>query len=173
MSAAARTSERALGWRAPILEYFTAEIAEATRLTIVADPDYLLTEQEILGELRERGFDLVPFEDHVAFRFEYESRYRQIWDRLRPEGAFLNIDLVCAPDEAIDARYQAIAEAEREARGEPPPSESRRHQSHLEPLDSHLTWLREAGFEHVECFWKRLGTALFGGFRSVEPSPDG
>ncbi len=81
MSAAAGTLKRTLGWRAPILKHFTPEIAEATRLTIVADPDYLLAEQEILTELRERGFDLVPFEDHVAFRFAYESRYRQIWDR--------------------------------------------------------------------------------------------
>lgn len=69
------------GWRAPILEYFTPEIAKVVRLTIVMDPDHLLTEQEILAELIERGFELVPFDDHVAFRFAYESRYRQAWDR--------------------------------------------------------------------------------------------
>ncbi len=96
--------------------------------------------------------------------------YRQIWERLAPEGAFLNIDLVRAPDEAIEARYRAIAEIEREARGEPAPDESRRHQSHLEPLESHLAWLRDADFEQVECFWKRLNSALFGGFRPVAPS---
>ena len=81
MSGARRAELRPLGWRAPILKHFTPEIAEATRLTLVADPDHLLTEQEILGALCERGFDLVPFDDHVAFRFAYESRYRQIWDR--------------------------------------------------------------------------------------------
>lgn len=81
MSGARKASKRPLGWRAPILKYFTPEIAEATRLTVVADPDHLLTEQEILGALCERGFDIVPFDDHVAFRFAYESRYRQIWDR--------------------------------------------------------------------------------------------
>lgn len=70
-----------LGWREPILKHFTPEIAEAVRLTIVADPDQLLTEQEILVELRDRGFDLVPFEDHAAFRYAYESKYRQVWDR--------------------------------------------------------------------------------------------
>ena len=70
-----------LGWREPILKYFTPEIAAATRLTIVADPDHLLTEQDILDALRERGYDLVPFDDHVAFRFAYESRYRRHWDR--------------------------------------------------------------------------------------------
>ena len=74
-------SGSAAGWRAPVLRHFTAEIAAATRLTIVGDPDQLLTEQVMLGELRARGFDLVPFDDQVAFRFAYESRYRQIWDR--------------------------------------------------------------------------------------------
>jgi hypothetical protein len=81
MSQTPQTSKRRLGWRVPILKHFTPEIAESTRLTVVTDPDHLLTEQEILGEMRERGFDLVPFDDHVAFRFSYESRYRQIWDR--------------------------------------------------------------------------------------------
>ena len=68
------------GWRTPILRHFTRDIARATRLTIVADPDELLTEQQVLDALRARGFELIPFEDHVAFRFAYESRYRKLWD---------------------------------------------------------------------------------------------
>jgi hypothetical protein len=74
-------SPRDLGWRAPILQHFTPEIALTTRLTVVADPDHLLTEQTILGELQRRGFDLIAFDDHVAFRLAYESRYRRVWDR--------------------------------------------------------------------------------------------
>ncbi|HEX5461461.1 MAG TPA: BREX-3 system phosphatase PglZ [Steroidobacteraceae bacterium] len=68
-------------WRDPILAHFTKEIATVARLTIVADPDRLLTEEAILDGIRDRGFDLVPFEDHVAFRYAYETRYRQAWDR--------------------------------------------------------------------------------------------
>jgi len=80
MTGRAPRSKHGLGWRAPILEHFSPEIAQATRLTVVADPDLLLTEQEVLDELRERGFGLVPFDDHVAFRYAYESRYRRHWD---------------------------------------------------------------------------------------------
>ena len=68
-------------WRAPILAHFTKEIATVARLTIVADPDRLLSEEAILDGIRGRGFDLIPFEDHVAFRYAYETRYRQAWDR--------------------------------------------------------------------------------------------
>jgi hypothetical protein len=81
MSSKARGTKRALGWRAMILAHFTPEIAETGRLTIVTDPDHLLAEQVILGELHERGFELVLFDDHVAFRFAYESRYQKAWER--------------------------------------------------------------------------------------------
>lgn len=92
--------------------------------------------------------------------------YAEVFGRLARGGAFLNLDLVSAPDEGLEARYRAIMQAEQAGRDEaPPPAELPRHHSHLEPLDRHLEWLRDAGFEHVDCFWKRLGGALFGGYR--------
>lgn len=35
----------------------------------------------MLTEIKQRGFDLIPFEDSIAFRYAYESKYRSIWDR--------------------------------------------------------------------------------------------
>jgi hypothetical protein len=72
-------------WRETILENFQPRIC---RLTLVADPDGLLTEEGMLAAIRERGFELIPFDDPVAFRFAYESQYRSQWD----EGQ--NTDLV-------------------------------------------------------------------------------
>lgn len=92
--------------------------------------------------------------------------YGEALANLAPGGAFLNLDLVNAPDGALEARYREIMQSEQAAREEaPPPATLERHHSHLEPLDRHLGWLREAGFEHVDCYWKRLGSALFGGYR--------
>lgn len=65
-------------WRDQILKDFTPKVE---RLTLVADPDGLLLEEGILADIRERGFDLIPYEDHVAFRYAYESKYRSRWDR--------------------------------------------------------------------------------------------
>lgn len=65
-------------WRDEILKEFTPQVA---RLTLVADPDGLLLEEGILKGIEERGFELIPFDDHIAFRFAYESRYRSRWDR--------------------------------------------------------------------------------------------
>jgi len=56
-------------WRDTILKNFQKHIA---RLTLVADPDGLLTEERMLSAIKDRGFDLIPFDDPVAFRFAYE-----------------------------------------------------------------------------------------------------
>jgi PglZ domain len=65
-------------WRDQILKDFQPKIS---RLTLVADPDGLLTEEGMLSAIRQRGFDLIPFEDPIAFRFAYESQYRTLWDQ--------------------------------------------------------------------------------------------
>ncbi len=73
-------------WRDRILTALTPGVA---RLTLAADPDGLLLEAALLEAIRERGFDVVTFEDPVAFRFDYESRFRSRWDR--GEGAGLEL----------------------------------------------------------------------------------
>jgi hypothetical protein len=65
-------------WRDEILKHFQPKIS---RLTLVADPDGLLTEEGMLSAIRDRGFDLIPFDDSIAFRFAYESQYRSQWDQ--------------------------------------------------------------------------------------------
>ncbi len=72
-----------VSWRDQILSEFTPQVA---RLTLVADPDGLLLEEGVLEAIRERGFELIPFEDHVAFRYAYESKFRSRWDRGEETG---------------------------------------------------------------------------------------
>ena len=65
-------------WRNTILKEFVPNVA---KLTLVSDPDCLLTEEKLAMELRGRGFDLIEFNDPIEFRYAYESKYRSIWDR--------------------------------------------------------------------------------------------
>lgn len=67
-----------VSWRDAILNDFVPNVS---KLTLVADPDGLLTEEKLALGLRERGFDLIEFSDPVEFRYAYESKYRSIWDR--------------------------------------------------------------------------------------------
>ena len=64
-------------WTDRILQEFPADLS---RFWIALDPDGLLLDERILRELRESGFEVLPFEDSVSFRTEYEERYRAAWD---------------------------------------------------------------------------------------------
>ena len=68
-------------WRDHILKEFTPHVS---KLTVAADPDELLLEEGIIEGIRERGFELIPFDDPVEFRYAYESQFRSRWDRGEP-----------------------------------------------------------------------------------------
>lgn len=65
-------------WIERIFREFPADLS---RLWIAADPDDVLLGEQALAGLRERGFEVMPFEDSVAFRAEYEDRFCSAWDR--------------------------------------------------------------------------------------------
>lgn len=109
--------------------------------------------------------------------------YREVFALLSPGGLFLNNDAVTTPPlfkqrfEVL--QYQEIQEQERVQRGvvrsvaeiqdemnagfrtAGPPSP-------IAPLKEQLDWLKEAGFESVDCFWKFLNLAIFGGVKGKE-----
>ena len=65
-------------WTERILQAFPEDLSS---FWIASDPDNLLLDENILRVLRDRGFEVLPFEDSIAFRVEYEERYRVAWDR--------------------------------------------------------------------------------------------
>jgi hypothetical protein len=67
-------------WRQPVLECFTRESATASRLTVVNDPDQLFAEPVLRSVLAERGYELLAYEDPVAFRYLFEHRCRPRWE---------------------------------------------------------------------------------------------
>jgi hypothetical protein len=95
-------------WRSQILREFTPSVA---RLTLVADPDGLLQEEGVLVGIRERGFELIPFEDHIAFRYAYESKFRSRWDQGDQTDLVVVLrssesDLGCLPYDLLQAGRQ-------------------------------------------------------------------
>ena len=79
--------------------------------------------------------------------------------RLRPGGWFLNFDYVRAPSDRLRDMYvQALGDADG-----PPADHHQGHHSHTSPLTGQVLALETAGFGDVDCFWKHLATALYGG----------
>ena len=71
-------------WRDTILKNFKPKIS---RLTLVADPDELLTEEGMLSAIRDRGFDLMPFDDAIRFHIDPTQPYN-------PAAAGIDRDLI-------------------------------------------------------------------------------
>jgi tRNA (cmo5U34)-methyltransferase len=101
--------------------------------------------------------------------------YGDIRAHLKPGGVFLNLDLVNAPTLALLQHYDRVAALRRqrtEVAGGVDAMVQRTRQTpahgpvHAFPanLDEHLTALRAAGFTEVDCFWKDLRRALYGGY---------
>lgn len=64
-------------WTERIIQAFPEDLSS---FWIANDPDNLLLDEHILRVLRDRGFEVLPFDDPIVFRVEYEERYRAVWD---------------------------------------------------------------------------------------------
>jgi tRNA (cmo5U34)-methyltransferase len=107
-----------------------------------------------------------------------KSLYKEIFNIVTPGGCFINVDDVCAPTPALRKRYNAALDQWlegniQEASGWPPrfvKYEKDAPGNYSEPskdgfLDQELSWLRDSGFEDVDCFWKFGVMTVYGGFR--------
>jgi tRNA (cmo5U34)-methyltransferase len=108
---------------------------------------------------------------HVHDRRTKTALYREIHDTLSPGGVLLNLDAAVTED----ARLNGLVFDRMAARmGEHgiTDAEARSHfaawadEDRYFPLDAELSALREAGFDEVECFWRRGLSAITCGLRA-------
>jgi len=120
---------------------------------------------------------------------EKQVLYLAAANRLAERGALLIADLVeGARREARDLfadTYDEVAKAQSEALTgstalfEQLVATEWNYYRYPDPVDKpstlfeQLTWLKEAGFAVVDCFWMQAGHAIYGGYRSDEASGEG
>ena len=102
--------------------------------------------------------------------------YSDIRTHLKPGGVFLNLDLVNAPTPELQQHYVRVTAVRRQREGasredvtamlQPAHQTPAHGPTHAFPanLDEQLAALRAVGFTEVDCFWKDLRQALFGGY---------
>jgi tRNA (cmo5U34)-methyltransferase len=100
---------------------------------------------------------------HLKAQADEARLYRSAFVALAPGGGFLNLDLVAPPTPDLDPVYDQADRSWLKPFFESPRSDVR-------PLDTHLTLLRNSGFAEVDCFWKSLHEALYGGFKAAAPA---
>jgi tRNA (cmo5U34)-methyltransferase len=101
-----------------------------------------------------------------------QTLFREILEHLAPGGWYLNYDPVMAPDPvAAEAWLRAGDRRDPSAaakRAHRTPEEQFRYENHVRymiPLEPQVAFLRAAGFEGVDVYWKELDYVIYGGRR--------
>jgi SAM-dependent methyltransferase len=107
--------------------------------------------------------------------------YEEVFDLLAPGGVFINMDHVASSSVRLAGMFdQAMVDALTQFRRQETPDLSReaveaayanrpdRLDNILASVDVQCDWLREIGFQEVDCFFKWFELALFGGFKLAE-----
>lgn len=93
-------------WRDEIVRRFTPSVG---RCVVVVDPDRLLTEPIVNETLRGAGFDLLVFEEPVAFRYAYESKHREPSD----DGKMSDLIVLHHGDSAEPLPFDILARSDK------------------------------------------------------------
>lgn len=101
-----------------------------------------------------------------------QALFAEIFGRLAAGGWYLNYDPVSAGDPVVAAAWQRVSDAR-----DPEAAARRQHRTPLEqarwdnhiryiiPLGPQLGYLRSAGFEGIDVYWKQLEHVIYGGRR--------
>ncbi|HEV3452935.1 MAG TPA: class I SAM-dependent methyltransferase [Acidimicrobiia bacterium] len=137
---------------------FSAEMLERARARFAADPAVTVVEHDLNEGLPDPWgtFDVVvsSFAIHHLDHRRKRGLYREVRDRLEPGGVFCNLEHV---DSATPELHDAFLVAIGSSRADDDPS------NQLLDVGTQLAWLRELGFEQVDCHWKWRELALLAG----------
>jgi tRNA (cmo5U34)-methyltransferase len=101
-----------------------------------------------------------------------QGLFAEILGRLVPGGWYLNYDPVQAPDPVVEAAWERVNDLDNPGaaskRLNRTPQEQARWDNHVRymiPLSPQLGYLRSAGFEGIDVYWKNLENVIYGGRR--------
>lgn len=138
---------------------FSGLMLAAARERFAGDARIELVEHDLAEPLPDLGrFDAVvsSFCIHHLEHARKRSLYEEVYDLLAPGGVFANFEHVSSPSERLHrAFFEAIHE----------PLENEDPSDRLLDVQTQLEWLREIGFEDVDCYWKWLEMALLIGVK--------
>jgi SAM-dependent methyltransferase len=135
---------------------FSPAMLEVARQRFAADPMVEVVQHDLSTALPCTGiFDAVvsSFAIHHLAPTRQRALYAEAHDLLRPGGVLLNLEHVASPTRRLHERFFAVV-----GRTEDPSNQ-------LVEVGTQLGWLREIGFEDVDCHWKWLELGLLGGSR--------
>ncbi len=140
------------------LDFSPTMIAAATA-RFAGDPRVTIAQHDLNDTLPAVApFDVIvsSFAIHHCTNTRKRALYAEIYGLLLPNGVFCNLEHVASPTPALHTRF--LNELGATADNEDP-------SNILLDVAVQLDWLRDIGFDDVDCYWKWLELALIGGIR--------
>jgi SAM-dependent methyltransferase len=138
---------------------FAPTMLNAARERFKGDQNVRVVEHNLDEPLPDMGeFDAIvsSFAIHHCTDERKRKLYSEIYAALADEGVFCNLEHVAPGSQQLHMRFLralGITEADED------PSNK------LVSVETQVEWLREIGFEDVDCHWKWLELALIGGIK--------
>lgn len=138
---------------------FSPHMLEQARARFHTD-EVEVVEHNLNAPLPDLGtFDVVvsAFAIHHCPHERKRALYEEVFDRLEPGGIFANLEHVASPTPNLHEQFLRLIGT---GPGEEDPSNK------LLDVETQLGWLREIGFQDVDCFWKWRELALLAGLKN-------
>ena len=142
---------------------FSPTMIKAASERFSNDPKVHVVDHNLDYPLPDFGqFDVIvsSFAIHHCTDERKRQLYSEVFNALLPGGIFCNLEHVASPTNELHSRFiHSLGLNE----GEEDPSNK------LLDVETQLQWLRDIGFQNVDCYWKWLELALIGGNKSLKP----
>ncbi len=135
--------------------------------------DFVVSDYAQPGSIQ-GNYDLVisSLSIHHLTADEKRTLFKNIAAHLNPGGCFINADQVLGETPDIEASYKAFWERQiREAGAtdeEISGAHERMKEDDMSTLSSQLQWLKDAGFNTVNCWYQNFSFAVFSGVKPSE-----
>lgn len=173
----AMVAERFPNSRITLLDV-SGEMLEVARRRLSADPgrfDFRVADYAGEKDWGEYEVIISALSIHHLEDADKRKVFRRAYESLSPCGVFINADQVLGATPEVEERYHEhwLRRARAADAGEKDLNAAleRMEEDRYATLDSQLVWLREAGFDPVDCMYRDHQFAVFGGYKSdVEAS---
>lgn len=133
---------------------------------------YSLQEHSQLAAISEYDLVLSALSIHHLEDKDKRILFQKIYHALRPGGMFINVDQALAPSRIGEDQYERIWLEDAKANGISElaltQARERMREDKSALLSDQLMWLAEAGFDDVDCWYKRFRFVVYGGAKKQE-----